>query len=153
MIKITFEFEFVQEAAKFLTDGSLGSKTNAKFPPPQRAKPQAEEQDVEASDTILPLTPRQRRLRAGKGKQDAPKAKGASKKGAGKGKKKHSAPVSDDISDADLSKAASAGAEKITPNGVTSILVQFGVSHVSELVGKDRREFLDALDEVIEEEK
>ena len=157
MIKITFEFESVEEAAKFLKDGSLGKKTNARIGS-HAAKPAEplecatmEEQDDEAK----PLTPSERRKAARMGKQGSSKKTGASKKGKGKGKgkKRDSAPVSDDISDADLSKAASAGAEQITPNGVTAILEQFGVSHVSELVGASRREFIDLLDQAMEDAK
>ena len=151
MIRITFEFESVVEAAEFLTKGKLGRKTNAVLPALSEPQPVEPEEQSDEKDT--PLTPSQRRKAARTGKQDAPKAKGASKKGAGAGKKRDAAPVSDDISDADLSKAASTGAETLTPVGVTAILEQFGVAHVSELEGASRREFLELLDEKIEAEK
>ena len=56
----------------------------------------------------------------------------------------------DEISDADLSKAASQGASEITPKGVMEILEQFGVEKVEQLEGGQRREFLDLVNEAIE---
>lgn len=51
------------------------------------------------------------------------------------------------IPDAELSKAASLAAEKITPAKVQEIIAEFGVRRVSQIVPDARREFLDALKE------
>ncbi|KKL63398.1 hypothetical protein LCGC14_2175480, partial [marine sediment metagenome] len=94
-----------------------------------------------------PLSARERRLAKGNSK---PKSKPKSTRGRkGKGNKKD-APVSDNITDADLTKAASIGAETITPAKVMEILEQFGVGDVSKLEGESRREFLDMIDTAVE---
>ena len=53
----------------------------------------------------------------------------------------------DEISDADVAKAASEGAQRLTPKVVTSILEEFGVGNVAELDQTQRREFRIALDD------
>lgn len=55
------------------------------------------------------------------------------------------APASDAISDADLSKAASAAAAEIGPNRVKEVVANFGVGNLAELPQDQRREFLDTL--------
>lgn len=58
----------------------------------------------------------------------------------------------DEISDIDLTKAASDAAEVLTPAGVMEILEQFAVGSVNELDRQvDRRKFLNLLKAAIEE--
>ncbi len=54
-------------------------------------------------------------------------------------------PSDDDISDADVAKAASEGAQELTPTVVTAILEEFGVSVVNDLSQEQRREFVDQI--------
>jgi hypothetical protein len=57
-------------------------------------------------------------------------------------------PSGDDISDADLGKAASAAAVSITPKVVTAIMEEeFGCTHVNDVKQHQRRAFLDRLAE------
>ena len=58
-------------------------------------------------------------------------------------------PSDDEISDADVAKAASEGAQRLTPKVVTGILEEFGVSNVAELSQEQRREFMKALDDYV----
>lgn len=55
----------------------------------------------------------------------------------------------DKISDADLARAASHAAMKITPKAVMSILEQFGVEKTNDLKPEVRREFLDQVEDAV----
>ena len=58
------------------------------------------------------------------------------------------APVSDEITDADLVKAASTAAQKLTPGLVMQILQEdHSVSEVNKIPQGQRRKFLDTLKE------
>ena len=157
MIKITFEFKSVDEAVKFLQSGSLGQHTNANVGVLQTGTlgaltPKGEKDALESitkTDDKL-LSARQRRLAKNKNQQE-PKPK--SPRGRKSKDNKATEPVSDKITDADLAKAASIGAEQITPANVMAILEEFGVGDVSKLGGEQRQEFLDLIDEAIEAEK
>ena len=137
MIKITFEFKSVEDAYAFLGQKLTGF-VETQITVKDVIDILRETEPIEADDPPV----RKRKSRVGKGS-----SKAASKA------KKAPAPVSDEITDADLSKAASIAAGEITPLKVTAILEQFGVGQVSELKDEQRREFLDLLDEAIEAEK
>lgn len=53
--------------------------------------------------------------------------------------------VAGELSDADLSKAASEAARVLTPKVVMGILADFGVKGTQDLKGADRRKFVDTL--------
>ena len=155
MIKITFEFKTVGEAIQFLSGGGTvdaGTPLTVKDVVDVLRETKPIENDFKSVH--------KRKSRVGKGATSkvsltsagASKAASVRKKGSAK-TKKAPAPVSDEITDADLSKAASIAAGEITPLKVTAILEQFGVGQVSELKDEQRREFLDLLDEAIEAEK
>lgn len=55
----------------------------------------------------------------------------------------------DEISDADVAKAASEGAQHLTPKVVTTILAEYGVSNVAELSQDQRGEFMTELDNYV----
>lgn len=77
-------------------------------------------------------------------------AGGRRKKNAKKTASSPSEPEKSEITDADVAKAASAAAEKLTPKGVTEILDQFSVDNVGALNQEQRREFIDQLDAKVE---
>lgn len=56
---------------------------------------------------------------------------------------------SEEITDADLSKAASEAARTITPKGVVEVLKMFSVSYLGDLDQAQRREFIDLLNEAV----
>lgn len=58
-----------------------------------------------------------------------------------------------ELTDSDLSKAASEAARTLTPNGVKEVLATFGVETVNKLVGEDRALFMLDLDEAISKAK
>lgn len=166
MIKITFEFPTVDSAVAFLQKRKLPLTNETVGVIPSIAGLGSPEATAAIEAALLgedkPLSARERRLaRKNKGDkkpgyprkhgpkkssepQDTPKTKSRSKKAE---------PVSDEITDVDLAKAASLGAEEITPMKVTAILKQFGAEHVSDLESDKRKEFLDLLDKEIEAEK
>ena len=137
MVKITFEFESVEEAYRFLK--TVDYDLNASIALPKAIVAEAYKLNDGAVDEIKPLSARERRL-ANKGT-----SKAKTKKTRGKSLKKKEAPISDEITDADLARAASNGAEEIGPKLVTEILEQFGVGNVSELKGSQRKEFIELL--------
>jgi len=51
----------------------------------------------------------------------------------------------DELTDADVSKAASEGAKRLTPKVVMEILVKIGVECVNDLDQEQRRKFVDEL--------
>ncbi len=55
----------------------------------------------------------------------------------------------DEITDRDVSKAASEGAAELTPAAVRGILDQFAVANVGELDQEQRREFIDMVEDAI----
>lgn len=55
----------------------------------------------------------------------------------------------DEITDRDVSKAASEGAQELTPAAVRGILDQFGVANVGDLDQSQRCEFIDMVDQAI----
>ncbi len=59
--------------------------------------------------------------------------------------------TADEITDRDVSKAASEGAQDISPKAVRGILDQFAVSNVADLDQGQRREFIDLIRDAIEE--
>ena len=170
MIKITFEFQDIREAVKFLQHGNL-SRSNEKVGVLLEVEPLISEDAKDALESIVEvddLPVRKRKSRVGKGasKSASVRKKGEDTKADGpkssrRRKGKISSPVgeegdkddiSSEITDADLAKAASIAAEAITPAKVMAVLEQFGVGDVSQLKGEDRREFLDLLDEEVEAE-
>ena len=66
------------------------------------------------------------------------------RRGAAKPAEPVEAPV-DNITNADLAKAASEAAERIDTGAVAGILEQFGVTRIDQLYETQRREFLDAV--------
>ncbi|HZX69784.1 MAG TPA: hypothetical protein VFE77_03115 [Rhodanobacter sp.] len=60
---------------------------------------------------------------------------------------------SEEITDADLAKAASAGARALTPRVVTELVAKFGVKTVGEMKGVQRRDFIDEVRRMIEATK
>ena len=156
MVKITFEFESVEEAYRFLkTVDYDGAKFNPPTPRPLPGSTHRTLEDDEAVDKMeaeaKPLSARERRLANKRDKKPgSPIKSGSRKKSTTKRKttsrsKKTIEPVSDEITDADLARAASNGAEEIGPKLVTEILEQFGVGNVSELKGSQRKEFIELL--------
>ena len=61
-----------------------------------------------------------------------------------------SSPSDDAISDTDVAKAASEGAQELTPKVVTAILDEFGVAFVNDLTQEQRREFIARITDDIE---
>lgn len=59
-------------------------------------------------------------------------------------------PTGDEITDRDVAKAASEGAQELTPTAVRGILDPFGVSNVADLDQGQRRKFIDLIDDAIE---
>lgn len=57
----------------------------------------------------------------------------------------------DEITDRDVSKAASDGAQELTPAAVRSILDQFAVANVGDLDQGQRREFIDMVEKAVED--
>ena len=57
----------------------------------------------------------------------------------------------DEITDRDVSKAASEGAQYLTPAAVRGILDQFGVANVGDLDQPQRREFIDMVEQAVED--
>ena len=145
-LTLTYEFESEAEVIKFLNtviSDTLPSGGNL------RTLEDVVDDEVDKMEADDPPV-RKRKSRVGRGSSEA-----ASVRKKGKGKKKDAPDpnykaVSDEIMDADLSKAASIAAGEITPLKVTAILEQFGVGQVSDLKDEQRREFLDLLDEAIE---
>jgi hypothetical protein len=60
-------------------------------------------------------------------------------------------PSDDDISDADVARKASEGAQELTPAVVTILLEEFGVSIINGLDQEQRHEFFARIDEKIAE--
>ncbi len=113
---------------------------------------EAEEQEIAAEQQEGPDDPPEPRRRkrgddvpAGRQRQRA-EATPEEKPKRGKRRKKAD---DDEISDADVAKAASEGAQRLTPKVVTGILEEFGVSNVAELSQEQRREFMKALDDYV----
>ena len=165
MIKITFEFPTIDAAVAFLQKGKL-TNTNETVGVLETLKTDVSQammpEDVKAAlEKLVQKTDdppvHKRKSRVGK-KSGSPPKRGSKKSGEPKATRKTKyrskvEPVSDEITDADLAKAASIAAEAITPAKVMATLEQFGVGDVSQLKGEDRREFLDLLDEEIDAEK
>tara|TARA_R110000787_G_scaffold97868_3_gene201604 strand:- start:4574 stop:5002 length:429 start_codon:yes stop_codon:yes gene_type:complete len=63
-----------------------------------------------------------------------------------RGRPKTNGAAAPDISDADVAKAASQAASRITPKAVTAVLEEFGVGTVNDLDQAQRQEFMDRLD-------
>ena len=162
MIKITFEFPTIDSAVAFLQKGKLPNTNEIVDVYTDILQPLMPEAMKDAMENIVddakPLSARERRLAKGKlgnFRVDSPgtdiKIKAEVKKRRNKRKKSQEkeAPVSDEITDADLAKAASNGAEEIGPKLVTEILEQFGVGNVSELKGDQRKEFIDLINKEV----
>ena len=66
-------------------------------------------------------------------------------------KKSNTAADDDTITDADLTKAASACADAVGPKAVRSVMEAFNVDHVNEVQQQARQEFLDDLQAEIDE--
>lgn len=77
--------------------------------------------------------------------QDAPRRRSRSPGEAPASEPKSDGAGSTSFTDADLSKAASAAALVLGPEGVKTVLSEFGVKKLNELDEKDRKPFLDAL--------
>ncbi len=58
----------------------------------------------------------------------------------------------DALTDKDVMRKASEGAQELTPKVVTVLLEEFGVGHVGELDQEQRREFVDSIDEKLVEQ-
>lgn len=80
------------------------------------------------------------------GEQTASAGSPSEKSKRGRGRKK-----ADDITSADLSKAASALAEAANPQVVLDLLRDFGVKGTQDLEGDARREFLTSATEMLED--
>ena len=80
-------------------------------------------------------------------KEEIEKPKTSRRKGKRKAAAKpaEEAVAEDQISDADVAKAASAAAPVITPKAVKEVLGAFGVSTVNDLSQTQRRDFIDNL--------
>ena len=163
MIKIIFEFKNVREVIAFLQTGDLArtNETVGVLLPSTDEVIKAIENAVEVEDK--PLSARERRLarknenevranQGTEGKKSSSSIKSGLRKSRitrkrnAKSRSKKAEPVSDEITDADLAKAASHGAEEIGPKLVTEILEQFGVGNVAELKDDQRKEFIDLID-------
>lgn len=126
--------------------------------------------EPEAEEPVEEEKPKTSRRRRGNGEdKEEPKVKAKKKKAAPKkssakpsSRRKGNGPaaaatsvgenVGDEITDQDVSKAASAAAQVITPKGVKDVLKEFGVAGVQELDQGQRREFIDNLNGKIEAE-
>ena len=60
-------------------------------------------------------------------------------------------PSDDEISDEDVMRVASEGAQHLTPKVVTEVLEEFGVAHVGEFDQEQRREFIDQIESKIKD--
>ncbi len=98
--------------------------------------------DSPAETSTEPAKGRRRRASAASSsEEDKPKRTRRTKKAA-----------DDELKDMDLSKAASGLADATNPKVVLDLLEEFGVTKVGELEGDARREFLDAVAELIADE-
>lgn len=149
-VSITFH-DLSGEAAFYLVKWSLGAiqpETAEKAEPSRRkrrtkaemdkarAQAEASEEGPPSQGPLDPPTPRRRKSRS-----EALPVDEHEKPARRKRKKKED----DGISDADVAKAASEGAQKLTPKVVSEILEEFGVGNVAELDQAQRREFMDIL--------
>ena len=57
----------------------------------------------------------------------------------------------DELTDADVSKAASEGAKRLTPKVVMEILVKIGVECVNDLDQEQRRKFVTKVKQLVDE--
>lgn len=55
-----------------------------------------------------------------------------------------------EITDVDLTKAASEAAAEITPNGVRKIIAEFKVNQIADILQNERQKFLDCLNDATE---
>ena len=100
------------------------------------AREEEEKEAARAAEENRTDPPRRRRNRGG---DDEPEpARRAPKK---------TEPDDNEISDADVAKAASEGAQKHTPKVVSAILEEFGVGNVADLDQEQRLEFMTAIDD------
>lgn len=164
-ITLSFEVDTVEEAIALMENiGDIvtitgdGGDDLVERLNPLKDKSVDEPTDAEAK----PLSARERRL-AGKNENKGGKKLGSPRKHGSKKSSERKAtrskatphskkaePVSDEITDADLAKAASQGAEQIGPKLVIEILEQFSVGSVSELKGDQRKEFIDLVNSEME---
>ena len=120
-------------------------------PPAPEPEPETPEPEQQEPAEEPKKTRRRRGVRTGEATTDTATDSGnGRRRRRGKAAPAEEAPaeeVSDEISDADVSRAASQAAEVITPQEVTAVLESFGVASVGELDQAQRREFLDTLNE------
>ena len=103
-----------------------------------------ESEDHAEAEQEEPPTPRRRRKRAVDDTGDYVEPASPKRRRRAKATEEQ-----DEISDADVAKAASEGAQRLTPKVVTNILSEYGVDNVAELSQNQRREFMTALDEYV----
>ncbi len=139
--------EDVQAAAQ-----EVQEEIDAAEPAPRRRRKGAPEAEAEEKSTGR----RRRRSAPAEDPTDAPPA-GRRRRGSRKGSPisadagqsedpVDSPPPEDEITDRDVSKAASEGAQELTPAIVREVLDQFGVGNVADLDQGQRREFIDMID-------
>ncbi len=144
--------EDVQAAAQ-----EVQEEIDAAEPAPRRRRKGAPEPDTQAEDD--PARRRRRRSAPAEDPTTAPTAgrKRRSRRGNGSSTDADESPVDSptpvdsEITDRDVSKAASEGAQEIGPKAVRGILDQFGVSNVADLDQGQRREFIGLIDDAIED--
>ena len=170
-MKITFEGATLLDLANQITDfiselneiaitlrEPLEDKPDATTKSTRR-KSKAKAADAEPKEPE-PKEPAEEPAKASRrrGKKAAPASeepkKASRRRGSKTASKSESTPDGDNgISASDLAKAASLGAEALTPKGVTAILNEFGVNHTDELADENKREFLDRIEAAIAEAK
>lgn len=147
-----FLLEFVQEHLP-----EIGPEPNDSKPKRKRrtaakmaqAKHEAEQdvaQEAAATASGDPPPPRRRKKRGGE--TDPTVADGRRKKTRSTTK----SPSDDDITDEDVMKVASEGAQHLTPKWVVDKLAEFGAAMVNDLDQEQRREFVDDVQAALEEE-
>ena len=117
--------------------------------PPRRRRRRAvaDEAEPASQGEDDPPTSRRRRRRPAT-EEDNPKPK--RHRFTGKQGSSHGDTV-DEITDRDVSKAASDGAQELTPAAVRGILDQFGVANVGDLDQEQRCEFIDMVEQAVED--
>ena len=109
--------------------------------------------DDEPSDGDVETPVRRRRRRASSEDDSSrtsrrSRSKRGDDKGAGAG-----GDSEEEITDRDVAKAASDGAQQITPAAVRKILDQFAVANVGDLDQGQRREFIDLIEDTIADDE
>ena len=117
------------------------------------AKPRRHRRRPATEENVTEEEPRRRRRRSPP--EDSPKP-GRRRRMSSVGKNDKPDPDydpsdKDEITDRDVSKAASEGAAELTPAAVRGILDQFAVANVGELDQGQRREFIDMVEQTIED--